>query len=132
MTDYELFEHQLYLKTGWSPSDISIMVKNEQDMMNMPKEYRILYHLRTSDIHGLGIFAKKDFKKDTILFPARLERFRTDCGRWINHDPNPNCEFVKDNNEDLWVKTLVDIPKHTEFTLNYRQCALVNLGLILE
>ena len=53
--------------------------------------------IRKSDIHGHGIFANKEIKKDQALgsthikVPMILGYIRTPLGGFLNHSNKPNC-----------------------------------------
>lgn len=62
--------------------------------------------VRKSDIHGLGVFARRGIPKDTILGISHVKDksntgcykdgyIRTPLGGFINHSNEPNCIKVK-------------------------------------
>ena len=117
----------------------------EYQMYNpLPKQVEI----RKSPIHGYGLFAKEYIPKNTILGITHVAHdlfpdgwLRTPLGGFYNHSETPNCESVvlagktilrylartalTDNMDEGFLteikllKTLVDIPMHTELTCTY-------------
>ena len=64
-------------------------------------------YIKRSDIHGMGLFAKKDLKVGKVLGVAHIKiphsEFmfpqgfcRTPLGGFYNHSDNPNCTLQKD------------------------------------
>jgi len=98
----------------------------------MTKKNTGLYEVKKSDIHGKGLFAQCNIKKDTILGtlvckPTREEgpyvlwvneklSVRVECDlKYINHNASPNACYY----EDLQVVALKNIKKGEEITHNY-------------
>ncbi len=96
----------------------------------LPKQLRLGF----SDIHDIGIFAKKDIPQGTNFGMTHVQIsdtiVRTPLGGFINHKDIPNCEKVKlrFTNEDKqpayhfnkWnLITIKDIKEGEELTLNY-------------
>ena len=79
--------------------------------------------IKPSFIHGLGLFATKEIKKDTELGLSHIEvddvLYRTPIGGFINHSETSNCIRIKVNNK-WYVKTKTDIMPDQELTLTYR------------
>jgi len=74
--------------------------------------------IKTSPIHGLGIFATEDIKADTYLgithvynkdFPQ--DWIRTPLGGFYNHSENPNCVLIDSfiGESFVFVKTLTTL-----------------------
>ena len=96
----------------------------------LPKELRLGF----SDIHDIGLFAKKDITTGTNFGMSHIQIsntiIRTPLGGFINHQEDPNCEKVKlfFTNEDKqpaynfskWnLVTIKDIKEGEELTLKY-------------
>jgi SET domain-containing protein len=105
--------------------------------------------LKTSPIHGLGVFAKKNISSGEILeecpflaFPQtnkekipvfsnytfcfpRSEEWTTHAlvmgyGSYYNHSPNPNTDWYTKNDEGIFVfHAIRDILKGEELFINY-------------
>ena len=80
--------------------------------------------IKPSFIHGLGLFATREIRKDTVLGVSHVrvqdELFRTSLGGFINHSETSNCERVEVIGQDRWVlKTTEDIMPEQELTLTY-------------
>ena len=104
--------------------------------------------LRKSTLHGYVLFAKERISKGTVLGITHVAHdlfpdgwLRTPLGGFYNHSETPNCESVAlvgktilrylartaltDNMDEGFLteirllKTLVDIPMHTELTCTY-------------
>ena len=94
----------------------------------LPKQLEITKSL----IHGNGLFTKEFIPKETILGITHVAHdlfpdgwIRTPLGGFYNHSETPNCELVANNMDEGFLteikllKTLVDIPMHTELTCTY-------------
>ena len=96
----------------------------------LPKELRLGF----SDIHDIGLFAKKDISVATNLGMSHIQIsdtiIRTPLGGFINHSDEPNCEKVKlffmgedkqpAYNFSKWnLITIKDIKEGEELTLKY-------------
>ena len=86
--------------------------------------------VRESDIHGLGLFAKKDIPKDfdigiTHIIGLTKEPIRTPLGGFYNHnEDNPNCiklhsEKQIDGCVTYILHTLRNIKAGEEITVKY-------------
>ena len=91
--------------------------------------------IKTSEVNGLGLFAKEDIAQGTNLGMTHIKIgdtiFRTPLGGFINHSNTPNCEKaeLRMTSEDLqghqysykkWnLVTLQDIKEGEELTLRY-------------
>lgn len=83
-------------------------------------------YIEHSPIHGMGLFAKKDIGNgwDFGITHVADDRFadgyiRTPFGGFINHSLSPNCE-VYEVDDTLHMRTIQDIPKDSELTIDYR------------
>ena len=93
----------------------------------LPKELRLGF----SDIHDIGVFAKKFIPQGTNFGMTHLKfgenLIRTPLGGFLNHSDNPNCEKAKlkftNDTKFLFNKwnliTLKDIKEGEELTLTY-------------
>ena len=90
------------------------------------------YEVKTSCIHGKGLFARCNIDKDTVIGTIKYKPttadgphvlwindkvgVKVDCDlKYINHNPKPNACYY----EDLQVVTLKSIKKGEEITHNY-------------
>jgi SET domain-containing protein len=87
--------------------------------------------IKSSRIHGLGLFAIQDIPKETNLgishvfntgFPQNWAR--TPLGGFYNHSDAPNCHLKDSFASESFIATkilitLKDIPKNTELTCKY-------------
>lgn len=123
--DYGLFLHQL----GTTDDKLSEVVKIESDLIDMPDEWCV--ELKPSDIHGLGLFATKDFDAGETICPGRLDGKRTPAGRYINHsqDSNIRPELVGD---DIFAVAARKIRAGDELLVDYRASMRVNFGLTMQ
>jgi len=81
--------------------------------------------IKRSSIHGLGLFAMKNIKKDTELGISHIkdDRFlhgyiRTPLGGFFNHNNTPNCEAIYEN-DFIKLKTLAIVNCGDELTVDY-------------
>tara|TARA_B100000795_G_C22639576_1_gene375914 strand:- start:177 stop:497 length:321 start_codon:yes stop_codon:yes gene_type:complete len=86
--------------------------------------------IKSSPIHGLGLFAVKDIPKNTDLGMMHLvlenmynikkrEIIRTPVGGHVNHSEDPNCERVEVKIYRWHLKTIKEVKKDEELTLKY-------------
>jgi SET domain-containing protein len=95
----------------------------------LPKQVTI----KKSSIDGLGLFAIKNIKKDTILGITHISNkeyqngyIRTPLGGFINHSKKPNAKLIGcgDSRDidcgTLFLKTIQDIEAGQEILLTYK------------
>ena len=86
--------------------------------------------IRTSPIHGVGLFAKTPIKKGTHLGVSHIyapgfetSYIRTPVGGFINHSDEPNCVKIESPEESMLtyfsLVTSKDIEKDEELTVKY-------------
>lgn len=117
--------HKFLIEYSFTPAQVKVLVENEADQIPMPVEFNRLT-IKNSPIHGAGMFLIGDVGAGEFLAPARLNSKRTPAGRYINHSPIPNVEFVPLENGDIHARSLRPIADGEEVTVNYRQAADVN------
>ena len=99
------------------------------DLIPMPRAAQV--EVRTSVIHGSGLFACRAFDAGETICPGRLDGHRTPAGRFINHSPKPNAEPVKVG-DDIYGVAVRRIASGEEITVNYRASMRVNFGIEVE
>jgi hypothetical protein len=120
--DYSLFLSQI----GINQEEMDKIVTIESDLMEMPEGYAV--ELRKSKIHGLGLFALKDFEVGEIICPGRLDGKRTPAGRFINHSFESNLLPQLVGN-DIYAVATRKIQLNEELLVDYRASMRVNFGL---
>jgi len=86
--------------------------------------------IRTSPIHGVGLFAKTTIKKGKHLGISHVyapgfdgSHIRTPVGGFINHSKEPNCHKIESPEESVItyysLVTSRDIEKDEELTITY-------------
>ena len=123
--DYGLFLYQL----GMTDADVAKVSQIESDLINMPEGFSV--ELKPSSIHGLGLFATKDFKIGEIVCPGRIDGKRTPGGRFINHAQNNNVQpkLVGDN---IFAIASRKINAGDELLVDYRASMRVNFGFEMQ
>jgi len=123
--DYGLFLHQL----GITDADVAKIAQIESDLIDMPEGFFV--ELKPSSIHGLGLFATKDFEAGDTVCPGRLDGKRTPGGRFINHSLNGNIrpELVGDN---IFAVASRKITAGDELLVDYRASMRVNFGFTMQ
>ena len=83
-------------------------------------KYKNVYHWN-SNIHGIGVFSKEDFKKGQIIGVSHAEYegvwYMTTHG-YYNHSKNPNCIIENKDNLKLLIAGR-DIISSEELTADY-------------
>jgi len=74
--------------------------------------------VRPSELHGLGLFAVKDFQRGESICKVRDGDKRTLAGRYSNHSPVPNCA-VRLEDGQLILVALRGIEIYEELTTDY-------------
>tara|TARA_R110000822_G_scaffold51703_4_gene134415 strand:- start:1692 stop:2009 length:318 start_codon:yes stop_codon:yes gene_type:complete len=105
--------------------------------MAIGKQYRPLptfLTIKTSAVHGLGIFTNKKILNNTELGMSHMiineTIFRTPLGGFYNHSEEPNCiKYEKKNIHQridyLYLKTICDIEEGEELLVKYTLYGLV-------
>ena len=116
------------IEYGFSDAFVRAVVEDMSDHVAMSPQYDAA-ELRTSPIHGRGMFATRTFVCGEVIAPARLNKGRTDAGRFINHSTRPNAKFVSFTGEadgDLYVIASRGLAEGEEVLIDYRQVGNVN------
>ena len=83
--------------------------------------YTFVY-IYKSKIHGKGLFVRKNFKKNSIIFKAigfkNNKPKITYYGSYINHSYNPNT-YLKFNKDGWYIYALKNINNHEELSCDY-------------
>jgi len=121
---------------GLDQEDVRKQTLNEDDQIPFPNgSYSI--QVSKSDIDGKGMFATSSFNIDEVIAPARLEGKRTPAGRYVNHSKTPNCYFILDDSNDIYLTALIPLTGclggklGDELTVDYRQALSLQNGGIL-
>ncbi len=98
----------------------------KSDLISFPHgSYKVM--VSDSLIDGRGLMATANIATGEVIAPARIDGKRTPAGRYTNHSPNPNAEFVVRQNGDLDLVAILAIQGNTggragqEITIDYRQ-----------
>ena len=123
--DYGLFLHQL----GTTDSKLNEIVRIDSDLIDMPDGWAV--ELKPSTIHGMGLFAMRDFEAGETVCPGRLDGKRTPGGRFINHSANSNIrpEMFGD---DIFALASRKINAGDELLVDYRASMRVNFGFTMQ
>ena len=78
-----------------------------------------------SDIDGLGMFSTVAYDNGKMICPARVGKYRTEAGRYINHSDDPNVKMVQDDNS-IWVYACKEIKNYEELLVNYEENLKLN------
>lgn len=122
--DYSMFLSQL----GTDQETMDKVVQDHSDLMDMPGGYFV--ELKPSKIHGMGLFATKNFKAGELVCPGRIDGKRTPAGRFTNHSPKYNIVPEKVGDDIIAIASR-DIYAGEELLVDYRDSMRVNIGLIL-
>jgi hypothetical protein len=107
--DIDVLEDRFLDKQGpWTESDHSVdrnedrqdfeKICNEidlpildDDIAELPEGFDSVITIRSSDIHGKGVFASWPFEEGAILGPLKVNGRQTILRAFINHAAEPNC-----------------------------------------
>jgi hypothetical protein len=120
--DYE----QMLSDLGVTAEQVEAESKTLEDVIYMPYGWNKVA-VRSSPIHGQGVFAEANVVAGEMFCPARIEGKRTPAGRYTNHSGTPNTKAVLVNGSDIGWVALRDIHGRRggfngeEVTVDYRQ-----------
>ena len=120
--DYQKFLEQL----GVDEPTIEAISQIEHDLIPMPMGYAV--EVRPSRLHGMGLFACREFDAGEHICPGRLDGNRTPAGRFINHSSEPNAMPTKQG-DDIHAVALRLIRQNEEILIDYRASMKVNFDL---
>jgi SET domain-containing protein len=116
MSDYEEYIKEI----GLTEDQIQIIV-NQDNVIELENAN---YHKKQSKIHGIGVFASRDIKKEDIIGDVTISgKYRTTLGRWVNHCVNKNTKFYH-HKKGLVAIAEKDIAKNEEILIDYRDHTL--------
>jgi hypothetical protein len=117
---------------GFDEKTVRAQSENKSDQITMPCAWAEFISVRKSEIEGKGLFTSWTINAGEVICPARISGFRTPAGRYTNHSKTPNAEFLKLDNDDVFLVALHDINgckgggKGDEITVDYRQALMLN------
>jgi hypothetical protein len=123
--DYGLFLHQL----GTTDAEVLKIARIESDLIDMPDGWSV--ELKPSPIHGIGLFATRDFEVGEVVCPGRIDGKRTPGGRFINHSASHNITPVLVQ-DDIFAVAARKINAGDELLVDYRASMRVNFGLTMQ
>jgi hypothetical protein len=115
---------------GLDEPTVELISQMETDQIEFPPRCGTTLVIQDSAIHGKGMYSTVPAKPFDVLAPARLNGKRTPAGRWVNHSKDPNCFFVKNDVDDIWLLAMRDIAgcqggdPGEELTVDYKQALL--------
>ena len=78
------------------------------------------YVIRSSPIHGNGIFSKKNFNKGEFINTHFDSDFNiTEFGKFLNHSKDPNARSFKQTDSSYQTYAIKPINNNDEITLDY-------------
>jgi hypothetical protein len=104
-------------EAGLTQDQVDKIVKSTLDQINYPCD---MVEVRSSKIHGNGIFSKFPVSHGDIIGLALVNGKRTIIGRYTNHSPYPNARMECDNLGDISLKSLGKIMQGEEVVVDYR------------
>lgn len=84
-------------------AEIRSQCDNEEDIVEMPADFSSVVSIRDSYIQGKGVFLTAPAARHEVIGPARINGQRTVLGRYTNHSPTPNAEFLQIENGDIYL-----------------------------
>jgi hypothetical protein len=123
--DYGVFLHQL----GTTDAEILKIAQIESDLIDMPDGWGV--ELKPSPIHGMGLFATRNFEPGETVCPGRLDGKRTPGGRFINHSALHNIIPVLIQ-DDIFAVATRKISAGDELLVDYRSSMKVNFGIAIQ
>ena len=123
--DYGLFLHQL----GTTDTEVLKIVHIESDLIDMPDGSDV--ELKQSPIHGMGLFATREFEVGEVVCPGRINGKRTPGGRFINHSAFHNITPVLVQ-DDIFAVASRKINAGDELLVDYRASMRVNFGFEMQ
>ena len=116
--DFDTFLSEI----GLTRDDIArVMNDSPDDYCPLSKSEAERVGLFPSNIHGVGLFAVREFKMGEPIAVAYRDGAYTQAGRYINHAKYPNTYFEAGEGGDHTLIAAHPILSGSEFTVNYRQ-----------
>lgn len=109
---------KLVEESGLSAQQIKEMVENTKDQVVYPCDCT---SVRSSKIHGNGIFSEFDADPGEAIGVASMYGKRTQIGRYTNHSCYPNARMITQKNGSISLVAIRKISAKEEITVNYRQ-----------
>lgn len=113
---------------GFSEDQVKLETEHQGDRIPFPYGgYKVM--VADSQIDGKGMFATADIADGELIAPASIGGRRTPAGRYVNHSPTPNAEFITLPNGDANLVSISSIKGSCggmlgdEITTDYR-CAM--------
>jgi len=79
-----------------------------------------VYYKDKSNIHGIGVFAKKNIEKGEVIGLGCIDgKCKTTLGRYTNHSDQNNAMFYYLHNDDVIMIAKKNILKFNEILINY-------------
>lgn len=103
---------------GFSPEEVSAASESEIDRAPFPSENTDV-ETKASPVHGMGMFATRDFICGELVALARVGGKRTPAGRYTNHGGNPNVSAHGLDNGDVGLVTTRPISAGEEIFNDY-------------
>ena len=111
--------------------DVDYYLENVLDTPEFNKTYGKVYNIKNdtyvrkkSNIHGFGIFAKKDINKGEVIgivcVVIKNENYRSYMGRFTNHSSIKNVSFIKTNPDTIVALCVKNIKDGEEILVDYR------------
>lgn len=107
---------------GLTEDVVKALVNNTSDRVDIPIDLDV----GPSQIHGNGMFARRDISQGSFVAKIRIKEKRTPAGWLINHSCRANIVYVQDCEGGLDAIALHDISEGEEITVDYRQAMSVN------
>lgn len=109
---------QMLQEYGYDPKTVREQSENTADMFLIEMDQHGIT-LGTSQVEGTGVFPTRPFRNGEVVGPARLNGFRTQLGRYVNHSSNPNARMTLADHGDIMLVLTQDITQE-EITTDYR------------
>ena len=113
---------------GVPQARIEAIVTNHDDLVSMPDGFDV--EVKSSRLHGLGLYALRAFATGEIICPGRVDGHRTPAGRFINHSRTPNAKSFRVD-DDIAAMAIREIRAGEEVLIDYRDALRVNKELTL-
>lgn len=98
--DQDVLENQYIEKTGrFEPEQVEDHGKPEteiiiDDAVDLPQGFETAINIRSSQIHGKGVFASWPFAPGEYIAPYEIEGKPTIIAKYINHSDHSNCAIL--------------------------------------
>lgn len=103
---------------GTTEEELWKISTNHEDQIDFPNDVDHI-KIKSSKIHGSGVFSNKKILTGETICPARIGNMRTPAGRYCNHHADANAKMETASDGNVMLVALRDISVGEEIVTDY-------------